>query len=154
MKAIKVGDTAPDFEVQDQDGKAVRLSDFKGKKLVMFFYSGDDTETCTNECLSFRERFKEFQKRGYEVLAVSPDSVKNHKKFQTKYKFPFTLISDPDLRIMKPYGAWGEKLFFGKVVDGLLRIVIVMDEAGKITHIIPKFLSKKAAQIVLQELKN
>ncbi len=151
---LKVGDKAPEFEVQNQDGKMVKLSDFMGKKLVIFFYSGDDTETCRFECLSFQDEFKEFTKRSYEIIGVSPDSVKNHKKFQTKYKIPYTLLSDPDLKIMKPYGAWGEKLFFGKIVQGLLRIVVVIDEKGKISHIIPKFLSKKAAEVVLAELKD
>jgi len=152
MTELKPGAVAPSFEALNQDGKTIKLSDFKGKKLVMFFYSGDDTETCTNEALSFRDSYKEFQKLGYEVVAVSPDSVKNHKKFHTKYKFPFTLISDPELKVMRPYGAWGEKIFFGKKVEGLIRIVIVVDEKGKITKVIPKFLSKKAAQVVLSEL--
>jgi len=146
---LKVGDVAPNFTSIDQDGAEVSLSDFKGKKVVLYFYPADNTPGCTNQACAFRDEKKSFDDRNMVILGVSPDSQKKHKNFVTKYDLPFPLIVDTDKKILNAYGVWGDKKFMGRIVNGVLRTTFVINEEGKIEHIIEKVVTKKAAEQVL-----
>jgi peroxiredoxin Q/BCP len=133
---LKEGDTAPDFTSVDQDGKTVSLKDFKGKKVVLYFYPKDDTPGCTAESCNLRDNYSGLKKKGYEVLGVSADSVKSHKKFEQKFKLPFPLLADTERKIIDAYGVWGKKKFWGKEFMGIVRTTFLIDEKGKIEKII------------------
>ncbi len=138
MFHLKEGDSAPDFAVSNEKGQTVRLADFKGKKLVLYFYPKDDTPGCTAQACSLRDNYESFLSKGYEVLGVSPDSVKKHVKFQDKYSLPFALLADEDHALSLAYGVWGEKKFMGKAYMGIHRTTFVIDENGVIERIIAK----------------
>lgn len=149
MTKLKVGRKAPDFKVKNQDGKEVSLSDFKGKKLVLYFYPQANTPTCTVESCNLSDNYKLLKKAGYEVLGVSPDGEKKQANFKKKFNFPFDLLADEDHKLIKAYDVWGEKTTFGKTYMGLLRTTFLIDENGKIEDIIEKVESKShAAQIL------
>jgi peroxiredoxin Q/BCP len=140
---------APDFEAFNQDGKAVKLSDYRGKKVVLYFYPKDNTPTCTTQACNLRDNYKKLLKNGYVVLGVSVDNVKSHAKFKAKFELPFDLIADPDHAIIDKYGVWGEKMMYGKKYMGTFRTTFVIDEKGIITEIIDKVESKAhASQII------
>jgi peroxiredoxin Q/BCP len=130
--AIEEGKKAPAFTLKDADGKSVKLSDFAGKDLVLYFYPKDDTPGCTKEACGFRDSWKEIQKLGAIVVGVSPDSGASHQKFQAKYKLPFPLLSDPDKTMMTAYGAFGEKMMYGKKVTGIIRSTVWIGPDGKV----------------------
>src|SRR4030095_14087855 len=132
---LEVGDKAPAFKAQDQDGNMVSLSDFKGKKVVLYFYPEDDTPTCTEEACNLRDNFSLLKKKGFVVLGVSPDDIKSHKKFEQKFHLPFPLLADPERKIIDAYGTWGPKQLFGRKYMGLLRTTFIIDENGKIERI-------------------
>lgn len=134
-KELKVGDKAPSFSLKNTEGKTVKLSDFKGKKVVLFFYPKDMTPGCTKEACGFRDDYAVLKKRGVEVIGVSADDQKLHQKFTETYSLPFTLLSDTDHSVMEKYGAWGEKNMYGKKVTGVLRSTFLIDEEGRIAHI-------------------
>ena len=138
MFHLKQGDSAPDFAAPNEKGQTVRLADFKGKKLVLYFYPKDDTPGCTAEACSLRDGYAEFISKGYAILGVSPDSVKKHVKFQEKYQLPFSLLADEDHGGATAYGVWGPKKFMGRSYDGIHRTTFVIDENGKIERIIDK----------------
>jgi thioredoxin-dependent peroxiredoxin len=142
MTKLKQGSKAPAFKALNEKGETVSLSDYKGKKLVLYFYPQDNTPTCTVEACNLRDNYKRFQKEGYEILGVSPDSAKKHTNFIKKHELPFSLLVDEDLSIIKAYGVWGEKTTFGKTYDGVLRTTFVIDEKGIIEKIIDKVESK------------
>lgn len=143
------GDIAPDFESMDQDGHTIRLSDFKGQKVVLYFYPKDNTPGCTAESCNLRDHYEALQKQGYAVLGVSSDSVKSHKKFQEKHELPFPLIADEDKSVHEAYGTWAEKQMYGRTYMGTLRTTFLIDEKGVITEIIEKVKTKEhAAQIL------
>ena len=147
--SLAVGDAAPDFSVNDQDGNSVKLSDFKGKKVVLYFYPKDDTPGCTAEACNLRDNYEVLQKQGYEVLGVSKDNEKSHTKFITKYELPFTLLADTELDIHEKYGTWVEKSMYGRKYMGTARTTFVIDEEGKIAEIIEKVKTKDhTAQIL------
>lgn len=146
---LKPGDTAPDFEVKNQKGKTVKLSDFRGKKVVLFFYPEDNTPTCTVEACNLRDNYKALKKQGYEVMGVSPDSPKKHANFAKKFKLPYTLLADEDRKIIEIYGVWGEKQMFGRNYMGVYRTTFLIDEHGKIERIIDKVKSKEHAEQIL-----
>lgn len=146
---LKPGDTAPDFEVKNQKGKTVKLSDFRGKKVVLFFYPEDNTPTCTVEACNLRDNYKALKKQGYEVMGVSPDSPKKHANFAKKFKLPYTLLADEDRKIIETYGVWGEKQMFGRNYMGVYRTTFLIDEHGKIERIIDKVKSKEHAEQIL-----
>jgi peroxiredoxin Q/BCP len=152
--SLKIGSKAPDFTVNDQDGKAVTLSDFKGKKVVLYFYPADLTPTCTTEACNLRDNYKALLKQGYEVLGVSPDTEKKHRKFIEKEKLPFRLLSDIDLKIHNLYGTWGDKVLFGREYKGTLRTTFVINEKGIIEDIIDKVVSKDHAAQILKDAPN
>jgi peroxiredoxin Q/BCP len=133
---LKPGDPAPAFTAFNQDGKPVSLADFKGKKLVLYFYPEDDTPTCTKQACNLRDNFSILQKHGFEVAGVSEDGVAKHKKFESKYKLPYTLIADEDHQVINAYDVWGKKLFMGKIYDGIIRTTFLIDENSIIRHVI------------------
>jgi len=149
---LKIGDQAPSFTAQDQDDKTLSLSDFSGKKVILYFYPKDDTPGCTKEACNFRDNYSSLTKQGFVVVGVSPDKVAKHKKFVDKYELPFILLADPELEILKAYGAYGRKKFMGREVTGVLRSTFVINEAGKIETIIEKVKTKEATEQVLAAL--
>jgi peroxiredoxin Q/BCP len=146
---LKAGDKAPDFTAPDQDGNTVSLHDYKGKKVALYFYPKDDTPTCTVEACNLRDNFALLKKKDIVVLGVSRDEVKKHKKFEKKYSLPFTLISDVDLKINHDYGVWALKKFMGREYMGTLRTTFLINEKGKIDHIIEDVTSKDHTQQIL-----
>jgi peroxiredoxin Q/BCP len=138
MAELKVGQKAPDFTLSDDNGQKVKLSDYKGKKVVLYFYPKDDTPGCTTEACNFRDGFSEIKARGAIVLGVSADSVESHKKFKKKFELNFPLLADPDKKMIESYGVWKEKSMYGKKYMGIERTTFVIDPQGKISHIFPK----------------
>jgi len=149
MKTLKVGDAVPNFTVNDQDGNAISLTDYKGKKLIVFFYPKANTPGCTAEACNLRDNYTELQKEGYELLGVSADSERKQKNFKEKYDFPFSLLADEDKEVINAFGVWGLKKFMGKEYDGIHRKTFVVDEKGKIEKVIDKVKTKDhAAQLL------
>ena len=138
MTHLKEGQKAPLFEGTGQDGKKIKLSDYKGKKVVLYFYPKDNTPGCTAEACNLRDNYSELKKNGFIVLGVSPDSEKSHQGFIEKYSLPFPLLADPEKKILNLYGAYGEKMMYGKPVTGVLRSTFIIDENGNIEKIISK----------------
>ena len=131
---IEEGKPAPDFELQTDTGESVRLSDFRGKPVVLYFYPKDDTPGCTAEACEFRDSYETYRQRGVEILGVSPDDVASHEKFKSKYKLPFTLLADPEHKTAEAYGVWGERSFAGKKYMGINRSTFLIDEEGKVAR--------------------
>ncbi len=150
--SLKEGIEAPDFEAKDHNGRNVSLEQFRGRKVILYFYPKDDTPTCTKEACNFKTNYRKLKKWGFEVIGVSPDPEKNHKKFREKYKLPFRLIADIEHDLIKAYDVWGEKLFMGKILTSVCRTTFVIDEEGKIEKVITKVKSGEAAQQVLDEI--
>lgn len=132
---LKEGDKAPAFEGKDQDGNTVKLSDFKGKNLILYFYPKDNTPGCTKEACNLRDNYQYWLNQNYAVVGVSPDSAESHQKFIAKYDLPFPLLADTDKSIMEAYGTWGEKNMYGNIKMGVLRTTFVIDEDGVITKV-------------------
>ena len=146
---LQKGTKAPNFEGKDENGNTVKLSDFAGKKLVLYFYPKDSTPGCTAEACDLRDNYERFLAMGYQVLGVSRDSAASHRRFIEKYSLPFHLIADTDLAILKAYEAWGEKKMYGKTTEGTLRATYVIDEKGIIIDAIAKVDTKNhTAQIL------
>lgn len=150
---LNIGDKAPDFKGIDGNNNGISLTDFKGKNLILYFYPKDSTPGCTNEACNLRDNYQMWIKKGYEVVGVSPDSVKSHQKFKTKNELPFKLISDPDKVIIKEYGAWGPKKLYGREYEGLLRSTFVIDGDGIITNIFEKVKTKDHTNQILETIK-
>ncbi|MGI8788602.1 MAG: thioredoxin-dependent thiol peroxidase [Pyrinomonadaceae bacterium] len=147
---LKEGDDAPDFTVKDQDGKDVNLSDFRGQKVVLYFYPKDDTPGCTKEACSLRDGFSTFEKENIKILGVSTDDEASHRKFISKYGLPFTLLADTDHAIADVYESYGEKQFAGKTYNGVLRKTFLIDGQGKIVKIFDKVKVDEHADEVLE----
>jgi len=146
---LKQGDKAPNFESTDQNGNKVRLSDFKGKKVVLYFYPKDNTPGCTAEACNLRDNYNQFTAKGYEILGVSSDSEKSHQKFIDKYELPFRLLADVDKSIHELYNTWVEKSMYGRKYMGTARVTFIIDENGVIEDIIEKVKTKDhTAQIL------
>src|SRR6266550_5545300 len=135
---LKIGQKAPDFTVLNDKGEKVKLSDFKGKKIVLYFYPKDDTPGCTKEACAFRDGISEIKDREAVVLGVSTDSVDSHKKFKSKFDLNFPLLADTDKKIVEAYGVWKEKINYGKKYMGIERTTFIINKEGKISHIFPK----------------
>jgi thioredoxin-dependent peroxiredoxin len=146
------GTMAPDFTLSTDGGGEVTLSDYRGKKVVLYFYPKDDTPGCTVEACNFRDDYSQILAAGAAVLGVSPDSVKSHDKFKSKFSLPYALVSDPDHRVAELYGAWGEKKMYGKTHMGIIRSTYVIDEEGKILKVFPKVDPKVHSQEILAVL--
>jgi thioredoxin-dependent peroxiredoxin len=138
MTHLKEGQKAPPIDSVDQSGKRVKLSDFSGRKVILYFYPKDNTPGCTAEACNLRDNYKDLINKGFAVLGVSPDTEKSHKGFAEKYSLPFPLLADPEKKILNAYGAWGEKKMYGKTVTGVLRSTFIIDEKGIIEKIISK----------------
>jgi peroxiredoxin Q/BCP len=149
---LKVGDIAPDFEALTDAGERVRLSDFRGRRVVLYFYPKDDTPGCTTQACSFRDSYPIIEEKNAVVLGVSPDSQSSHQKFKTKYDLPFTLLVDEDHAIAERYGVWGEKTMYGKTSMGIHRSHFVIDEEGKIIDAHVKVKPEDSAPFVLMAL--
>jgi peroxiredoxin Q/BCP len=139
---LKIGDKAPDFKSKNEKGEIVSLSQFKGKKLVLYFYPKDNTPGCTAESCDLRDNYQKFISQGFEILGVSPDNEKSHTNFKTKFELPFSLLADTEKEIAIAYGVWGEKKMYGKSYMGILRTTFVISEDGKIENIISKVDTK------------
>lgn len=149
MTKLKEGMKAPVFTGINEKGETVSLKDYKGKKLVLYFYPKDNTPTCTEEACDLRDNYKRFLKEGYSILGVSTDSVRRHQNFIKKFKLPFSLISDEDHAICDQYGVWGEKTLFGRKYMGIIRTTFVIGETGKIERIIEKVEAKRHSEQIL-----
>lgn len=149
--ALQIGDKAPDFTVNDQDGSPVKLSDLKGKKVVLYFYPKDMTPGCTAEACNLRDNYRVMQKQGYEVLGVSTDNEKSHRKFIEKEKLPFRLLADTQKTLHEAYGTWVEKSMYGRKYMGTARVTYVIDEEGIIRDIIGKVDTKNHASQILKD---
>ena len=151
---IEKGKPAPEFELQSDTGETVRLADFRGRPVVLYFYPKDDTPGCTTEACEFRDAYDVFRERGAEVLGVSPDDVRSHEKFKTKYELPFTLLADPDHSTAEAYGVWGERSFAGKKYMGINRSTFVIDKEGKVARAMIGIKPAGHASDVLEALPN
>ena len=151
MTTLKSGDKAPNFSVINQDEKIVSLSDFKGKKLVLFFYPKASTPGCTAEACNLNENYQKFLNQGYDVLGVSADSAKRQLNFKNKYEFAYDLLADEDKAVIQAYGVWGPKKFMGKEYDGIHRTTFVIDENGVIEEVISKVKTKAHTAQILGE---
>jgi len=152
MEYLKEGEAAPEFTAKDQDGNNVSLKDYRGKKVILYFYPKDNTPGCTKEACDFRDNYESLAAQGFQVIGVSADTEKSHQKFIDKYDLPFTLISDPEKEVIQKYKAWGPKKFMGREFDGIHRITYVIDEDGKIEKTIGKVKTKEASKQVLEAL--
>lgn len=152
MSDLKIGDKAPDFKGVNQNGKEVKLVDFAGKNLILYFYPKDSTPGCTAEACDLRDNYNMWIAKGYEVLGVSPDSEKSHQNFIEKHQLPFDLISDTEKVILKSYNAWGEKKMYGKTYEGVLRKTYVIGKDSKIDAIFEKVKTKEHTDQILNEI--
>jgi peroxiredoxin Q/BCP len=150
MSHLKEGDKAPDFNGLNEHGESVKLSDYAGKKLILFFYPKDNTPGCTAEACNLRDNYAELKAQGFELLGVSPDSQKKHQNFINKFELPFPLLADTEQEVLKAYGAWGEKSMYGKTYMGVLRSTFVINEEGIITNIIRKVKTKDHTNQILE----
>jgi len=150
---MKLGQKAPDFSVTDDSGKTVKLSDLKGKKIVLYFYPKDDTPGCTKEACNFRDGIAAIKKLGAVVLGVSADSVESHRKFKTKFDLNFPLLADTDRKIIEAYDVWQEKSMYGRKYMGIVRTTYIIGKDGKITHIFPKVKVNEHAEEIMAALK-
>ena len=153
MATLQEGDKAPGFTAKDQNGNVVSLADFKGKTVILYFYPKDDTPGCTAEACDFRDNYQSLIGKDFEVIGVSTDDEKSHKKFETKYSLPFPLIADESKEIVEAYGVWGEKNMYGKVYMGTMRTTFIIDASGIIKKIINKVDTKASSQQVLDILQ-
>lgn len=149
---LNVNEKAPNFTLKDQNGETVTLSDFKGKRVVLYFYPKDNTPGCTRQACAFAGAYEEFQKRGVEVIGISRDSVESHIKFAEKYNLPFRILSDPTLDVINAYGVWQEKKLYGKVSFGVVRTTFIIDENGIIEKVMPKVKPDTNATEILEFL--
>jgi thioredoxin-dependent peroxiredoxin len=150
---VAVGKKAPAFALQNQDGKIIKLADFKGKWVVLYFYPRDSTPGCTTEACDFTAGLKGFEKLDAVILGCSADSLESHRKFIAKYGLQIDLLSDPDHAVMESYGAWGEKSMYGKKFQGIIRSTVIIDPTGKIAHVWPKVKSSGHAELVRTQLE-
>jgi thioredoxin-dependent peroxiredoxin len=153
MKHLKIGDKAPAFSCKDQNGKEIKLEDYKGKKVVLYFYPKDNTPGCTAQACNLRDNYSELGKNDIVILGASADDEKMHQKFITKFDLPFPLLSDVDHTLLNSYGVWGEKKFMGKTYDGIHRTTFILDESHTIIEIIEKPKTKDHAAEILAAYK-
>lgn len=152
--AITSGIPAPDFSLQDDSGKTVRLSDFRGKTVLLYFYPKDDTPGCTKEACNFRDDYSAYEEAGVTILGISPDDTKSHEKFKSKYKLPFTLLADSDHKVAGEYGVWGPKKFMGREYEGVLRTTFLVGPDSQILKVFENVKPAEHSAEVLAELEN
>ncbi len=151
-KSLKTGDNAPEFSLSSSDGKEHSLGDFRGKKVVLFFYPKDMTSGCTKEACSFRDNYSAIRRKGAEIIGVSADGIASHQKFIRQHKLPFLLLSDEDKKTLKQYGVWKEKSLYGRKYMGIVRTTVIIDEKGKIANIFTKVRVDGHTEEVLAQL--
>ena len=149
---LKVGDPAPEFTLPAEDGRQVSLSDYRGKRVVLYFYPKDDTPGCTAQACGFRDAYPQIEEQNAVVLGVSADSEQSHRKFKTKYDLPFTLLIDADHQVAEAYGAWGEKTNYGRTYIGIIRSHFIIDEAGRLADVQVDVGAKDSVARALQTL--
>jgi peroxiredoxin Q/BCP len=149
MTTLQKGDKAPQFEAKDQDGNTIKLADYSGKKLVLFFYPKASTPGCTAEACNLSDNYQSFLAKGYDVLGVSADSAKRQSNFKNKYEFPYPLLADEDKAVIEAFGVWGPKKFMGKEYDGIHRTTFIIDENGVIEEVFSKVKTKAHAEQIL-----
>ena len=154
MSELKEGDLAPAIKATDENGKLITLEEYRGKKVVLFFYPKDNTPGCTAEACDLRDNYSQFIEQGFEIIGVSADSEKSHIKFKTKYDLPFRLISDEDRKVLQDYGAWGEKQMYGKSYMGILRKTFIINEDGYVEKILEKVKTKEHSKQIFEELSH
>ena len=154
MPELKEGDLAPAIEAVDQSGDMITLKEYRGKKIVLYFYPKDNTPGCTAESCDLRDNYSQFLEKGFEVIGVSADTEKSHQNFISKYKLPFRLISDVDKKVLQDYYAWGEKKSYGKTYMGVLRKTYIIDEKGYVEKIIEKVKTKEHSKQIFSELSH
>lgn len=152
MTKLKPGDAAPNFSANDEQGNTITLQDYKGKKLVVFFYPKANTPTCTVEACNLSDHYKDLKAKGYEILGVSADSQKRQLNFKNKFNFPYPLLADETKEVIKAFDVWGPKKFMGKISDSIHRITFVIDEHGIIERVIDKVKSKEHAEQILEQV--
>jgi peroxiredoxin Q/BCP len=152
MTQLSIGDNAPNFSAKDQNGNNITLSQFAGKRVILFFYPKDNTPGCTVEACDLRDNYSDLKKRGFEIIGVSADDEKSHLKFIEKFQLPFPLISDTDKAVIQAFGVWGPKKFMGREFDGIHRTTFVIDANGKIEAIIMKVSTKDHAAQIIEQL--
>ena len=150
---LRIGEKAPNFTLQDKNGNSVSLSDFLGKKVVVYFYPKDNTPGCTRQACAFESNYEKFNALDVTVIGISKDSVASHQKFAEKYALPFILLADPELEVIKAYGVWQEKKNYGKTAMGVVRSSFIIDEKGIIEHAMPKVKPDTNAEEILERLK-
>lgn len=151
MNTLKVGDKVPEFSAKDQDGNTISLSDYAGKKLIVFFYPRANTPTCTNEACNLNENIKNLKKAGYEILGVSEDSQRKQANFREKFGFEYPLLADVDHSVIDAFGVWGPKKFMGREFDGIHRTTFIIDENGVVSRVIDKVKAKQHAEQILEQ---
>ena len=149
---VQIGSKAPNFVLKDSEGRDISLSDYLGKRVVLYFYPKDNTPGCTRQACAFKGLYDEFKRRDVVVIGISRDSVASHKKFAEKYDLPFILLSDPELEVIKLYGVWQEKKLYGKLSFGVVRTTFIIDEEGNISHVMPKVKPDTNASEILEKL--
>ena len=154
MSHLQAGDRAPAIRAKDENGEWITLEEFRGKKVVLYFYPKDDTPGCTAEACDLRDHYAKFLDQGFEVIGVSADNEKSHTRFKNKYKLPFRLISDTDKKVLEDYGAWGEKQMYGKNYMGIIRKTFIINEEGYIEKIIEKVKTKEHSKQIFDELSH
>ncbi|MFN5477129.1 MAG: thioredoxin-dependent thiol peroxidase [Sphingobacteriales bacterium] len=150
---LEAGQKAPSFKGKNQSGESVSLKDYLGKKLAIFFYPEDDTPTCTEQACNLRDNYALLKKEGIEVVGISPDDVKSHEQFIGKFELPYTLVADPQKKIIEAYGVWGEKNMYGRKYMGLIRTTFLVDEKGVIKHIFKKPRVRQHAEEIIAKAK-
>lgn len=150
---LKIGDKAPDIQAVDHNGQPLSLSQFRGSKVILYFYPKDDTPGCTAEACNLRDNYDSLLQQGFKIIGVSADSAKSHQKFVSKYNLPFPLIPDTDKKIVNDYGVWGRKKFMGREYDGINRATFIISEDGNILNIFEKVDTKEHTAQILAELK-
>jgi thioredoxin-dependent peroxiredoxin len=152
MAELKVGDKAPDFKAVNQDGETIRLSDFSGQKVILYFYPKADTPGCTAESCNLRDNYDDLLNKGFRIIGASADNQAKQKRFAEKYNLPFPLIADTEKEVLNAYGAWGEKSMYGKTYEGVLRKTFVIDEVGNIEKVFDKVKTKDHAAQILEAM--
>lgn len=153
MESLNIGDIAPDFSAREHRGGTFRLSDLRGKKVILYFYPRDNTPGCTAEACDLQENHDLWLNRGYEIIGVSPDSEQSHQKFSEKYGLAFRLVPDTEKEVLKLYGAYGPKAMYGKMLDGVIRTTFLIDESGYITHIFKKVNTRDHSNQILSAIE-
>jgi thioredoxin-dependent peroxiredoxin len=153
MTTLQEGDKAPDFKGVDQNENTVQLSDFKGKKLILFFYPKDNTPGCTAEACNLRDNHEALREKGYELLGVSPDSVRKHQNFIKKHDLPFPLLADTEKEVLNAFGVWGPKKFMGREYEGVHRTTFIIDEEGKIEKVFKKVKTKAHTEQIVEAME-